>query len=59
MFLNNPSAVDTASHSLHLAEDTKTDSKGKQRRQEAAAFGQNQNIICDSAPRQVCCGFGS
>lgn len=59
MFLNNPSAVDTASLSLHLAEDTKTDSKGKQRRQEAAAFGQNQNIICDSAPRQVHCGFGS
>lgn len=59
MFLNNPSAVDMASRSLHLAEDTKTDSKGKQRRQEAAAFGQNQNIICDSAPRQVRCGFGS
>ena len=59
MFLNNLFAVEMASHSLHVAADTKTDSKRKQCRQEAVAFGQNQNIICDSTPCQECCGFGS
>lgn len=59
MFLNNLSAVEMASLSLHVAEDTKTDSKRKQCRQEAVAFGQNQNIICDSVPCQERCGFGS
>lgn len=59
MFLNNLPAVEMASLSLHVAEDAKTDSKRKQCRQEAVAFGQNQNIICDSAPCQACCGFGS
>lgn len=58
MFLNNLSVVEMASLSLH-AEDTKTDSKRKQCRQEAVAFGQNQNIICDSASCQARCGFGS
>lgn len=59
MFLNNLSAVEMASLALHVAEDTKTDSQRKQCRQEAVAFGQNQNIICDSAPCQARCGFGS
>lgn len=46
---------ETASITLHVAQDNKTHSKRKQHsRQEAVAFAQNQNIICDSVLCQAC-----